>query len=459
MTESAYRPLPSVDAILRNHEVLGLLENFPRSVITNITRDVLTEARFSIKNGGESQSLNQLTAQIADRARTISQNWPNVVINATGVILHTNLGRSPLSQRTTEAATTSASLYSDVELSLSTGKRGNRNTHISNLIAQVTESKAGIAVNNNAAGVLLTLAAIAGENQVKNEVIVSRGESVEIGGGFRIPDVMRQSGATLVEVGTTNRTYSSDYESAINSETAAILKVHPSNFVVDGFTHAPDLKEIVAVGKRHGVPVLNDLGSGCLIDTRKYGLKQEPQVQSSISDGATLTLFSGDKLIGGPQAGLIAGEQKWIDLVSKHPLARAVRIDKVALSAISATLVSYLTGTHEKEIPIWTMISLSESDLADRAENWRSKTGAGTIERSRSTIGGGSLPGQTLPTSVLSIDPAGKIEDFVRALRESPVAVVARIENNRVILDPRTVLPDQDDAVIEAIKFALNKSE
>ena len=459
MTESAYRPLPSVDAILRNNKVLGLLEAFPRKVITNITRDVLTEARLSIKNGGESRSFVQLTAQIADRAKTISQNWPNVVINATGVILHTNLGRSPLSHRTTEAATTSASLYSDVELSLSTGKRGNRNTHISNLIAEVTESKAGIAVNNNAAGVLLTLAAIAGEKQVKNQVIVSRGESVEIGGGFRIPDVMRQSGATLVEVGTTNRTYSSDYESAINSETAAILKVHPSNFVVDGFTHAPELKEIVAVGKRHGVPVLNDLGSGCLIDTRKYGLKQEPQVQSSISDGATLTLFSGDKLIGGPQAGLIAGEQKWIDLVSKHPLARAVRIDKVALSAISATLVSYLTGTHEKEIPIWTMISLSESNLVDRSENWRSKTGAGTIERSRSTIGGGSLPGQTLPTSVLSIDPAGKIEDFVRALRESPVAVVARIENNRVILDPRTVLPDQDDAVIEAIKFALNKSE
>ena len=459
MTESAYRPIPSVDAILRNNKVQGLLETFPRNVITNITRDVLTEARLSIKNGGESRSFDQLTAQIADRAKTISQNWPNVVINATGVILHTNLGRSPLSQRTTEAATTSASLYSDVELSLSTGKRGNRNTHISNLIAEVTESKAGIAVNNNAAGVLLTLAAIAGEKQVKNQVIVSRGESVEIGGGFRIPDVMRQSGATLVEVGTTNRTYTSDYESAINSETAAILKVHPSNFVVDGFTHAPELKEIVAVGKRHGVPVLNDLGSGCLIDTRKYGLKQEPQVQSSISDGATLTLFSGDKLIGGPQAGLIAGEQKWIDLVSKHPLARAVRIDKVALSAISATLVSYLTGTHEKEIPIWTMIALSESNLADRSENWRSKTGTGTIERSRSTIGGGSLPGQTLPTSVLSIDPAGKIEDFVRALRESPVAVVARIENNRVILDPRTVLPDQDDAVIEAIKFALNKSE
>ena len=459
MTESAYRPLPSVDALLRNDEVLGLIQNFPRSVITSIARDVLAEARLSIKNGGKSQSFDQLTAQIVERAKTISQNWPNVVINATGVILHTNLGRSPLSQRTTEAATTSASLYSDVEFSLSTGKRGNRNTHISNLIAQVTESNAGIAVNNNAAGVLLTLAAIAGDEQVKSEVIVSRGESVEIGGGFRIPDVMRQSGANLVEVGTTNRTYASDYESAISSKTAAILKVHPSNFTVDGFTHTPELKEVVAVGKRHGVPVLNDLGSGCLIDTRQYGLAQEPQVQSSISDGATLTLFSGDKLIGGPQAGLIAGEQKWVELVSKHPLARAVRIDKVTLSAISATLRAYLTGTYEKEIPIWNMISINESVLADRAETWRSKTGVGTVERSTSTIGGGSLPGQTLPTSVLSIDPSGSAQNFVRCLRESPVAVVARIENNRIMLDPRTVFPDQDNAVIEAIKFALNKCE
>ena len=459
MTESAYRPLPSVDALLRNDEVLRLIEDFPRSVVTNIVRGILDEARLSISNTGGSQSFDQLTAQIVERTRTISRNWPNAVINATGVILHTNLGRSPLSQRTTEAATTSASLYSDVEFELSTGKRGNRNTHISTLIAQVTGCEAGIAVNNNAAGVLLTLAAIAGDEQDKNEVIVSRGESVEIGGGFRIPDVMRQSGATLVEIGTTNRTYASDYEAAINSKTAAILKVHPSNFVVDGFTHTPELKEIVAAGKRHSVPVLNDLGSGCLLDTRQYGLKQEPQVQSSISDGATLTLFSGDKLIGGPQAGLIAGEQKWVDLVSKHPLARAVRIDKVTLSAISATLTAYLNGTYQTEIPIWTMISLSESKVTARVEKWRSKTGAGTVERSRSTIGGGSLPGQTLPTSVLSIDPAGKIEGFVRALRESPVAVVARIENNRVILDPRTVLPDQDDAVIEAIKFALNKSE
>ena len=457
MTESAYRSLPSVDALLQNDEVIRLAANFSRSLITTIARNVLSDARSSIKNTGESRSVDQLTAQITQRVQRISRNWPNVVINATGVVLHTNLGRSPLSPRAAKAATTSASIYSDVEFALSTGKRGDRNSHISNLIAQVTEAEAGIAVNNNAAGVLLTLAAIAGDKQVKSEVIVSRGESVEIGGGFRIPDVMQQSGATLVEVGTTNRTYASDYESAITSNTAAILKVHPSNFVVDGFTHTAELKDVVAVAKQHDLPVINDLGSGCLLDTRQYGLKQEPQVQSSISDGATLTLFSGDKLIGGPQAGLIAGEQKWVERVSKHPLARAVRIDKVTLSAISSTLVAYLTGTHEKEIPIWNMISLSESTLANRAEKWQSKTGAGTVERARSTIGGGSLPGQTLPTYVLVIDYKGSAQKFVRCLRESPVAVVARIENNRIILDPRTVLPDQDDAVIETIKFALNK--
>ena len=457
MTESAYRSLPSVDALLQNDEVIGLAANFSRSLITTIAREVLSDARSSIKNTGESRSVDQLTAQITQRVQRISRNWPNVVINATGVVLHTNLGRSPLSPQAAKTAATFASIYSDVEFSLSTGKRGDRNSHISNLIAQVTEAEAGIAVNNNAAGVLLTLAAIAGDQQIKSEVIVSRGESVEIGGGFRIPDVMQQSGATLVEVGTTNRTYASDYESAITSNTAAILKVHPSNFVVDGFTHTAELKDVVAVAKQHDLPVINDLGSGCLLDTRQYGLSQEPQVQSSISDGATLTLFSGDKLIGGPQAGLIAGEQKWVERVSKHPLARAVRIDKVTLSAMSSTLVAYLTGTHEKEIPIWNMISLSESILANRAEKWQSKTGSGTVEQARSTIGGGSLPGQTLPTYVLVIDYKGSAQNFVRCLRESPVAVVARIENNRIILDPRTVLPDQDDAVIETIKFALDK--
>jgi L-seryl-tRNA(Ser) seleniumtransferase len=327
------------------------------------------------------------------------------------------------------------------------------------LISQVSGADAGMAVNNNASGVLLTLAAIVGANPEKTEIIVSRGEAVEIGGGFRVPDVMRQSGASLMEVGTTNRTYASDYEAAITPNTAAILKVHPSNFVVEGFTHVPGLAELVEVGKKHGIPVINDLGSGCLVDTRNYGLDQEPKVQDSVSDGAALTLFSGDKLLGGPQAGLIVGGSKWVELVSKHPLARAVRIDKMTLSAIAATLVSYLKGAHEEEIPIWSMISMSESEIAERAERWRVEIGSGSVERARSAIGGGSLPGQTLPTSVLVIDQAnGNPDEFAANLRRSPVAVIARIENDRILLDPRTVLPGQDDAVIEAVKFAQGES-
>ncbi|MCI0837073.1 MAG: L-seryl-tRNA(Sec) selenium transferase [Chloroflexi bacterium] len=474
LTESAYRSLPSVDALLQTDEVAVLLRDFSHDAVTTLARDVLSNARAAIKGGGMAVSSDQLAsdqlaAQIVERADRAWGPWPNSVVNATGVVLHTNLGRAPLSAGAATAAAASASIYSDLEFDLTTGKRGSRNAHISDLLSQVTGAEAGIAVNNNASGVLLTLAAVVGGASASRgsgetggpgraEVIVSRGEAVEIGGGFRIPDVMRQSGAKLVEVGTTNRTYASDYESALTPGTAAILKVHPSNFTVEGFTHVPELAELVLVGNEHGIPVINDLGSGCLVDTRKYGLDQEPMVQESISDGVALTLFSGDKLLGGPQAGLIAGEKRWVDLVSKHPLARAVRIDKMTLSAIAATLISYLKGAHESEIPIWTMISASEPELAIRAENWRVKIGEGVVESGRSAIGGGSLPGQTLPTTLLAIEAGDKADAFAASLRKSPVAVVARIENDRVLLDPRTVLPDQDFAVIEAVVFALGQT-
>ncbi len=423
-----------------------------------VAREVLEKARETVKNTGNAPTTDTMISEIVARADSSWGDWPKPVVNATGVVLHTNLGRAPLNAGVAAAAAASASAYSDLEFDLSSGKRGSRNAHISELISQVCGAEAGIAVNNNASAVLLTLAAITSANSTNKEVIVSRGEAVEIGGGFRIPDVMRQSGATLVEVGTTNRTYVSDYEAAITPNTVAILKVHPSNFVVEGFTHVPGLADLVEIGKRHNVPVINDLGSGCLIDTRKYGLDQEPQAQSSVSDGAALTLFSGDKLLGGPQAGLIAGQKKWIDLVSKHPLARAVRIDKITLSAIAATLISYLRGAHEEEIPVWNMISMSESSIAHRAELWRREAGIGQVERARSAIGGGSLPGQTLPTFVLTIEPIGSVDRFAEYLRQAPIVVVARIENDRVLLDPRTVLVSQDDAVIEAIKFAVAQS-
>jgi L-seryl-tRNA(Ser) seleniumtransferase len=459
MTESAYRSLPSVDALLQSDEVMTLVRDFSHDAVTMVARDVLAKARSEIKSNGDAPSTEAMIATIVDRADRAWGAWPKAVVNATGVVLHTNLGRAPLSVGVAKAAAASASIYSDLEFDLGSGKRGSRNAHISELISQTSGAEAGMAVNNNASGVLLTLAAVVGADSSKREIIVSRGEAVEIGGGFRIPDVMLQSGATLIEVGTTNRTYAADYENAITPNTAAILKVHPSNFVVEGFTHVPALADMVAVGNKHGIPVINDLGSGCLVDTRKYGLDQEPQVQESVSDGAALTLFSGDKLLGGPQAGLIAGGQKWVDLVSKHPLARAVRIDKMTLSAIAATLVSYLKDAHEEEIPIWNMISMSEARVAARAEKWRDEIGAGDVESARSAIGGGSLPGQTLPTSVLVVEPGSASADsFATSLRQSPVAVIARIENDQILLDPRTVLPGQDAAVIEAVKFALERS-
>ena len=458
MTESAYRSLPSVDALLQSEEVADLVRNFSHDAVTTIAREELGKARAIIKSSGAAPGFNSMVAQIVKRADSAWGTWPKPVVNATGVVLHTNLGRSPLSNDAARSAAESASIYSDLEFDLGSGKRGSRNAHISDLISQTTGAESGIAVNNNASAVLLTLAAVAGANNEKNEVIVSRGEAVEIGGGFRIPDVMRQSGATLVEVGTTNRTYAADYEAAITPNTAAILKVHPSNFVVEGFTHVPELADMVGVGKKHGIPVINDLGSGCLVDTRKYGLDQEPKAQDSVSDGAALTLFSGDKLLGGPQAGLIAGEKQWVNLVSKHPLARAVRIDKMTLSAIAATLVSYLKGAHEEDIPIWNMISMSEALIASRAEKWKSESGIGEVQRARSAVGGGSLPGQTLPTTVLAIDPTGSPDGFAANLRKAPVAVIARIENDRIILDPRTVLTTQDHAVVKAIKFAVSQS-
>jgi len=459
LTESAYRSLPSVDALLQDDEVVALTRDYSHDAVTMVAREVLASARSEIKDNGNAPSIKNMVAEIVDRADRAWGAWPKSVVNATGVVLHTNLGRAPLSAGVARAAADSASIYSDLEFDLGTGKRGSRNAHISELISQVSGAEAGMAVNNNASGVLLTLAAVVGADPNKKEIIVSRGEAVEIGGGFRVPDVMLQSGATLVEIGTTNRTYAADYENAITPNTAAILKVHPSNFVVEGFTHVPALSDMVEVGNKHGIPVINDLGSGCLIDTRKYGLDQEPQVQDSISDGSALTLFSGDKLLGGPQAGLIAGGKQWVELVSKHPLARAVRIDKMTLSAIAATLVSYLKDAFEEEIPIWNMISMTEAQIAACADKWQAEIGSGSVERARSAIGGGSLPGQTLPTTVLVIEPTGSADSFVGKLRQSPSgAVIARIDNERVLLDPRTVLPDQDSAVIEAIKFALGES-
>ena len=396
-------------------------------------------------------SNDAIAGEVVARARNAWSNWPVRLINATGVVIHTNLGRAPLSRAAISAAVEAAAGYSDLEFDLESGKRGSRQAKIGQLLSDVSGGEAGIAVNNNASAVLLVLSALA----AGDEVIISRGEAVEIGGGFRVPDVMRQSGAELVEVGTTNRTYVRDYEAAITERTAAILKVHPSNFHVSGFTHAADLAELVELGNSHGIAVLHDLGSGCLLDTETYGIAHEPTVQESVDAGTHVTMFSGDKLLGGPQAGLIVGAADHVRRIASHPMARAVRMDKIDLAALGATLISYIRGNAENELPIWQAISMPLSKIEARARSWQSAVGTGEIIDVRSAIGGGSLPGQTLPSRALAITPPHGSDAFAAALRRAGPPVIARIEDEQVVLDPRTVAEDEDEQVIAALKSCL----
>ena len=448
----ALRSLPSVDRLMSDERVQRLAESGSRDAVVDLVRGEVAESREAVKGGAHPPGLDDLVAAIEHRAASEWQSRPVPVINATGVILHTNLGRAPLSEEAIRAVRRAAGSYSDLELDLETGRRGSRQSHLSRLVCRLTGADAAIAVNNNASAVMLGLAAVAAGRQV----IVSRGEAVEIGGGFRIPDVLRQSGAELVEVGTTNRTYARDYEAAITDSTGAILAVHASNFKVSGFTHAPKLSELVEVGRRHGVPVLHDLGSGCLLDTAKYGLAHEPMPQESIAAGTSLAFVSGDKLLGGPQAGIVAGAEEMVGLVSKHPLARAVRIDKLSMAALGATLLHYVRGEAERKVPIWRMVSASQNETASRAEALASELG-GTVRAGLSTIGGGSLPGETLPTTVLALDgdANGGADALAGRLRSASPPVIGRIEDDDVLLDPRTVLPEQDADLIRGVRTAL----
>ena len=453
--DTRFRDLPSVSDVLDDERIRGLVREYTHDAVLGLVRAEIDRARYAIRNGGSPQSPDLLIRSVERRAASLWRSLPTSVINATGVILHTNLGRAPLSDDAIDAMRAASEGYGDLELDLETGRRGSRQGRVAELICQLTGAEAALVVNNNASAVLLGLAAVA----YGKEVIVSRGEAVEIGGGFRIPDVLRQSGATLVEVGTTNKTYVRDYEAAITENTGAILSVHASNFRVVGFTHTPSLQELVELGARFGVPVLHDLGSGCLLDTTQFGLAHEPMPQESIAAGASLAFFSGDKLLGGPQAGIIVGKSDLMSVVSRHPLARAVRIDKGSLAALNATLLHYLKGEETSKIPIWDMISQSQESLADRAEAWQSAVGGLTsVIPGESTVGGGSLPGETLPTSLLSIDPTtvtGGASAVAANLRRSTPPIIGRIDDDRVLLDPRTVPPHLDDALIRGVSLAL----
>ena len=435
---SELRQLPAVDKLL--HDATALIETYGRTLTLEAIRAALDEARSIVRANQPVPDHDQLLA----RSKALLDRWtlprPRSVINATGVIIHTNLGRAPLSRSAIEAMTVAAAGYSDLEYSLERGERGSRMDTVEDLIKRVTGAEAALVVNNNAGATLLALSALA----AGKGAIISRGQLVEIGGGFRVPDVMAQSGAHMIEVGTTNRTHRRDYEMAlVTKDVAAIVRAHSSNFRTIGFTTEVPIAELVELANWKSIPVIDDLGSGALIDTTQYGLQHEPTVQESVQAGAHVICFSGDKLLGGPQAGIIIGQAQYITPLKQHPLARALRIDKLDLAALSATLVHYLKGEALREIPVWRMISLPLIEIEQQAIEFAAQLcsagfSADVID-GQSTIGGGSLPGETLPTRLVTLTVANP-DDFLARLRHGDPPVVARIENDRVVLDLRTVM-------------------
>ncbi len=452
------RALPSVSALLQVPEIQAFAADLGERSVVLVIQEVLAEARRTII--AEGRAVDVLAGVVRALTR-LSRPRLEPVINATGVIVHTNLGRAPVSAETARAMAEAAAFYTALEIDLESGRRGGRMAEISRLLSLLTGAEAGLAVNNNAAAVLLVLSTFC----AGRAVLVSRSQAVEIGGGFRIPDVLRQSGARLVEVGTTNRTYVRDYREAISEDTAAILSVHWSNFRIVGFTHQPELRELAELAHAHGLLLIEDLGSGALLDTAQFGLVHEPTVQEAIAAGADLVCFSGDKLLGGPQAGLIVGRADLIERLERHPLARALRADKTALAGLAATLRHYLRGEALEKVPVWRMLATPLTALEERCRKWQEALApfvACQVVPTEATVGGGSLPGETLPSVALAI--AGQelrgryglaVEDLAQRLRLGRPPVVGRVEEERLLLDARTVLPDQDDDLVVAVRRAL----
>ena len=460
--QTDFRSLPSVDRLISDERLKPFEEVYSRPLVLSLARQLLEESRLSIARGEPAPSLDDLVESVCARIQALGQPSLCPVVNATGVILHTNLGRTPLSQEAMAAMELISRGYVNLEFDLQSGKRGSRQVHVESLLCQLTGAEAALVVNNNAAAVLLALTALA----KRKEVIVSRGQAVEIGGGFRIPDVMRQSGAKLVEVGTTNCTYLSDYEQAITPRTAALLRVHSSNFKIVGFTQAVALEELVQLGEQYNLLVLDDLGSGCLLDTTRFGLDPEPKIQDSIAGGVGLAFSSGDKLLGGPQAGIIVGRKHLVDKLKKHPLARAVRIDKIRLAGLGITLLHYLKEEAEQKIPVWQMISTPLAEIERRAQRWTEHlAGLATVLEGESVVGGGSLPGSTLPTRLVAIKGSTKgkerntVQELAGRLRVQQPPIIGRIEGNTLLLDPRTVPPEEDEAVLQALHHALQAAD
>jgi len=457
-----FRLLPAMDELLRGEDMHVLVAREGHGATVAAAREYLSKLRAEVATGNLDEA--QLRAAIETAADKIERRLRESrayslrpVINATGVILHTNLGRAPLSREALRHVVEVAQGYSNIELDLATGDRGKRDVHVDRLFAkifgEIGREVATIVVNNNAAAVLLTLNALA----EGGEVIVSRGELVEIGGSFRIPDVMAKSGAALREVGTTNRTRIADYAQAINERTKLLLRVHRSNFEITGFTEQPSLEELAALARGRGIPLMEDLGSGDIFDLPSVGVRGEPTIAASLRAGVDVVTFSGDKLLGGPQAGLITGSRELVGKVQGNPLFRALRVDKMFYAVLEATLLAYLREDYDS-LPALRMMRLTEEQIDERAEHMMRKLHISAprlkveVVETRSVIGGGSAPGATLPTRALAVSSAEMGPDEIaRKLREWETPVIGRVEEGRVLLDLRTVTPGQDEAIVEAL--------
>jgi len=448
------RNIPSVSSIISDGNIIELSSELSPTVLNQITKDYLDKLRSSLIEKKLTITQQQIVDDIIIIAKKKYQKWPSKVLNGTGVILHTNLGRAPLSVDALQAIDLVSQGYSNLELNLDNGKRGSRQYSVTALLKELTGAEDAFVVNNTAAALLLCLTSTSNGG----EVIVSRSEEIEIGGGFRIPDVLSQSGSKLIEVGTTNKTYKEDYANAVTGSTKAILSMHASNYKIIGFTHKPSISELCEVAKTKNLTFIHDVGSGCLLDISKYNLPNEPKPQDSISAGVDLCLFSGDKLLGGPQSGIIVGKKELISKISKHPLARAIRIDKINLAALHATLMHYIKGEAENNIPIWKMISSSTETLRTRGLNILRNIGIDLgLVVTQSSIGGGSLPSETLPSIAIEINSCN-VEIVSSNLRNAHYPVLARIYKDKILIDLRTISSGEDKYLEITLKEVLTKS-
>jgi L-seryl-tRNA(Ser) seleniumtransferase len=476
-----FRVIPSIEQLRQRERVQRLLEQYGHTAVVQALRDetdALRQRLVAAERAGlageepasAAEAIQDIESRLEPRLRRSFASSLRTVVNATGVIIHTNLGRSPLAPEALAHVTAIGARYSTLEYDLDAGARGHRDTHAEALLCRLTGAEAAVVVNNCASATMIVLAALA----AGREVIVSRGELVEIGGGFRVPDVMAQSGAILREVGTTNRTRASDYDAAVTDKTAFIMRVHRSNFRIEGFTETPTAEELVAVGRARQLPIIEDLGSGNLVGalsaTELAGfkpaevpgleaiLRDEPTVQGSLRAGIDLVCVSGDKLLGGPQAGIILGRADLVQRVRKHPLMRALRVDKMTYAALTGTLVEYASGRAKDTVPILRMLTRTPADIEARATRLAERLVASglydtAIVDGASTIGGGTTPGATLPTRLLALERHGMSADLLEsALRHSDPPVIARIEDDRVVLDLRTVFDDEDEALTRALR-------